>query len=50
MRVAKDTLITHEQAGGGGYGDAKERASHLIEDDLANGKISPVYAKQYYGV
>jgi len=48
MRVARDTVITHEQAGAGGYGDPKERAATLIENDIADGKISRSYADKHF--
>ncbi len=50
MRIAKDTVITHEQAGGGGYGDPKQRDRALIREDIADGKISASYARRHYGV
>src|SRR4029079_211380 len=48
MRVARDTVITHEQAGAGGYGDPTERAATLIENDIADGKISRSYADKHF--
>jgi len=49
MRIAKDTVITHEQAGGGGYGDPKQRDRALVREDVADGKISTAYARKHYG-
>jgi N-methylhydantoinase B len=50
MRIVKDTVITHEQAGGGGYGDPKKRDRSLVRDDIADGKISAAFARDHYGV
>jgi N-methylhydantoinase B len=49
MQISKDTLITHEQAGGGGYGDPKNRDSLLVREDIADGKISEAFAREHYG-
>ena len=48
MMVRKGALISHEQAGGGGYGDPRDRDPRLVQADLADGKISPAYALQYH--
>jgi N-methylhydantoinase B len=50
MRIVKDTVITHEQAGGGGYGDPKKRDRALVREDIADGKISAAFARDHYGV
>jgi N-methylhydantoinase B len=50
MRVTKDTLIMHEQAGGGGFGDPKKRNRTLVKEDVADGKISVAYAREHYGI
>jgi N-methylhydantoinase B len=50
MRVVKDTVITHEQAGGGGYGDPKRRDRALVREDIADGKISTAFARDHHGV
>jgi N-methylhydantoinase B len=49
MSVGKGALITHEQAGGGGYGDPHQRDAALVREDLAEGKITPAFAKRHYG-
>jgi N-methylhydantoinase B len=49
MRIGKDTVISHEQAGGGGYGDPKQRDQALVREDIADEKISATYARKYYG-
>jgi N-methylhydantoinase B len=50
MQVVKDTVITHEQAGGGGYGEPKKRDRALVREDVADGKISAAFARDHYGV
>jgi N-methylhydantoinase B len=50
MRIVKDTVITHEQAGGGGYGDPKKRDRSLVREDIADGKISAAFARDHYDV
>jgi N-methylhydantoinase B len=50
MRIAKDTVITHEQAGGGGYGNPKQRDHILVREDIADEKISEAYARKHYGI
>jgi N-methylhydantoinase B len=49
MSVGKGALITHEQAGGGGYGNPRERNAVLVQEDVADGKITPAFAKRHYG-
>lgn len=48
--VGRDTVIRHEQAGGGGFGDPLKRRLDAIAKDLGNEKISVEYAKAYHGV
>jgi N-methylhydantoinase B len=50
MRIAKNTIITHEQAGGGGYGNPKKRDVNLVRADLAEEKISAQHARENYGI
>jgi N-methylhydantoinase B len=50
MSVTKGALITHEQAGGGGYGDPLERDSALVREDVADGKITRAFAAEHHGV
>lgn len=50
MNLSRDAIIRHEQAGGGGYGNPLKRSFDLIEQDLANGKITQNYAERYHGV
>jgi N-methylhydantoinase B len=48
--VPAGTVIRHEQAGSGGYGDPLARSLDLIEDDLRQGKITPEFAQERLGV
>lgn len=49
LEIHKDTVIRHEQAGGGGWGDPALRDRAAIEGDLRNGKISAERAERDYG-
>lgn len=49
LEIGRDTVIRHEQAGGGGWGDAVARDPAKIAADLANGKITPANAAADYG-
>ncbi len=42
-------LLVLETPGGGGYGDARERARELVERDLALGYVTPDNAAEVYG-
>ncbi|WP_029352892.1 hydantoinase B/oxoprolinase family protein [Bosea sp. 117] len=48
--IRAGTVIRHEQAGGGGYGDPRLRPISRIRADLDEGKISRAYAERHYGV
>ncbi len=50
LEIGRDTVIRHEQAGGGGWGDPALRDSGAIAADLRNGKISPARAALDYGI
>ena len=41
--------LTFSTAGGGGWGDPRERAQAEIADDLRKGYISPAAARRDYG-
>jgi N-methylhydantoinase B/oxoprolinase/acetone carboxylase alpha subunit len=45
-----NTHITIETAGGGGFGDPRERSPHKVLDDVRNGFVSPAAARRDYGV
>jgi N-methylhydantoinase B len=49
-RIAKGTLIIHEQAGAGGFGDPMLRAADEVREDLLDGKITAGYARRHYGM
>ena len=49
LEITRDTVLRHEQAGGGGFGDPKLRDPGAIRADLRNGKITPKRAKADYG-
>jgi N-methylhydantoinase B len=48
MTVPQGSLIVHEQAGGGGFGDPATRNPALIAEDLADGKITEAFARRHY--
>ncbi|MEO7156930.1 MAG: hydantoinase B/oxoprolinase family protein [Vicinamibacterales bacterium] len=50
LEISKQTVIRHEQAGGGGWGDPALRHRAAIDSDLRNGKISAERAERDYGV
>jgi N-methylhydantoinase B len=50
MSVEQDTVIIHDQAGGGGFGDPFTRDVSLILEDIRDGKITPSYAREQHGV
>ncbi|CAN7248952.1 hydantoinase B/oxoprolinase family protein [Devosia sp. LjRoot16] len=49
LEIGRDTVIRHEQAGGGGWGDPQRRVRPAIEADIANGKVTPEAAAMDYG-
>lgn len=49
LEIGMDTVVRHEQAGGGGWGDPRRRDPQAIAADLRNGKISPIRAADDYG-
>jgi N-methylhydantoinase B len=48
--IGADTVLRHEQAGGGGYGDPLQRDPALVLEDIADGKVSAGFARHYFGV
>ncbi len=50
IEFAPGDRVTFLTAGGGGYGDPRERARSDVERDLAEGLISPEAATRDYGV
>jgi len=49
LEIGRDTVIRHEQAGGGGWGDPAQRSRTAIAADIANGKVTPEAAARDYG-
>jgi N-methylhydantoinase B len=49
LEIGRDTVIRHEQAGGGGFGPPAERDPAAIRADLRNGKITAARAFADYG-
>jgi N-methylhydantoinase B len=50
MTIHAGDVIRHEQSGGGGFGDPLERDPAAVARDVANGKISPSFARDRHGV
>jgi len=50
IALAANDTITFWTAGGGGYGEARERARERIEDDLQQGYVTAAGALRDYGV
>jgi N-methylhydantoinase B len=48
--IKSGTVLRHEQAGGGGYGDALLRDLDSALSDLVDEKISPEFARARFGV
>jgi N-methylhydantoinase B len=50
MALRREAMITHEQAGGGGFGDPLERDPARVAKDVWNGKITAAFAEKWHGV
>ena len=48
--ISYGDVIRHITAGGGGYGDPRQRAYELVAQDVIDEKLSPDYALREYGV
>ncbi len=48
--LKKGALVTHVQPGGGGFGPPRERDPEHVRNDVWNGKISSVFARDRHGV
>lgn len=48
--INRGDIVRHEQAGGGGYGNPLDRAPEAILDDVLDGKLTPSYAHEFFGV
>ena len=49
LEITRDTVIRHEQAGGGGWGEPARRSREAIGADIADGKVSAEAAARDYG-
>jgi N-methylhydantoinase B len=49
VSISRGDTFVIKTPGGGGYGDPKERASEKIKDDVLNGIISLIQAREVYG-
>jgi len=49
-RITSGTLIIHEQAGAGGFGDPMLRDANEVREDLLDGKITADYARKHYAM
>lgn len=50
LAVRENEMISHFLAGGGGWGDALDRDSALVAEDIRNEKVSLRHAREVYGV
>ncbi len=48
--IQRDTVIVHEQAGAGGFGDPLERPPEAVLEDHLEGKITRNYAERFHAV
>ena len=48
--VAQGTLIIHEQAGAGGFGNPLLRDPEQVREDFIDGKITADFAERHYAV
>ena len=49
LEIGGDTVVSREEAGGGGWGDPARRDPQAIAADLRNGKICAIRAAADYG-
>jgi N-methylhydantoinase B len=47
--IGEGDLYVHRTAGGGGWGDPRERDPALVRDDVLDGKVTPEKAEELYG-
>lgn len=50
IRLRRGDVFLHTSAGGGGFGPAFEREPDLVAEDVREGKVSPLAARERYGV
>jgi len=49
MTIGAGELFVHRTAGGGGFGDPRERDPERVREDVLDGKLSPRAAEEQYG-
>jgi N-methylhydantoinase B len=49
ITIGEGDVYVHHMAGGGGWGDPRERDPQRIADDVADGKVTPEAAEREYG-
>jgi N-methylhydantoinase B len=47
--IGEGDLYVHRTAGGGGWGDPRERDPEDVRDDVLDGKVTPAAAEELYG-
>jgi N-methylhydantoinase B len=47
--VTEGDRIQLESAGGGGFGDPRQRPPELVAEDVRQGFVTPEAARRYYG-
>ena len=48
--VNEGDVIRIHTAAGAGYGDPRRRPRELVQDDVANGYVTPALAREVYGL
>ena len=48
--VNEGDVIRIHTAAGAGYGDPRQRPRELVQDDVANGYVTPALAQEVYGL
>jgi N-methylhydantoinase B len=49
MTIGTGDLFVHRTAGGGGFGDPRDRDPAHVRDDVLDGKLTPRAAEEQYG-
>ena len=49
MTIGAGDLFVHRTAGGGGFGEPRDRDPARVADDVLDGKLSPRAAEEQYG-
>ena len=48
--IAPGETVRFMTAGGGGWGDPRERDPQAVAEDVADGKMTPAHARAHYGI